>query len=91
MPRCADCYDACQFFEMAAYENNSTTYDCQGRSGDMYVGWNAFRWRLLSRSCPGIFFNMFDLDMVFVCHATYVKYVRRMRQVSRTDFCPTAV
>lgn len=60
-------------------------YDRQGSSRDTCVGAYACQWRALSGSFQGVFLNMLDLDMLFVCHATEVEYVRHMREMLRTD------
>lgn len=41
--------------------------------------------RALSRSCPGLFLNKWDLVMAFVRRATEEEYVHRMREMLRTD------
>lgn len=42
----------------------------------------------MSKLCPALFWNMPDLDTQLVRHATEVKYVRRMRNMLRTDQSP---
>lgn len=39
----------------------------------------------MSRSCPGVFLPTPDLDMLFVCLATEVEYVRCIREMLRTE------
>lgn len=49
------------------------------------IGAYARRWRAYCRSCPGLFLNMPDFDILLVRHATEVQYVRRMHKMMRTD------
>lgn len=65
--------------------NSSSFYDLQGRSKNTCAGTHALRERLLSMSIPCVFMNKFDLDMLFVRHATDIEYVHRTLEVLRTD------
>lgn len=60
-------------------------YDRQGRSKNSCVSANARRWSVLSRSSPGFFINMPDLECLFVRHATEIKYLRRKHDVLRSN------
>lgn len=60
-------------------------YDCKDLLRNSFVGAYAPRWRVLSRSCPGVVLNIPDTDMPFVCHATGVEYACRVREMLLMD------
>lgn len=51
----------------------------------MCVGASARRWKALSGSCPGVFLNMPDLDMMFARKEAEAEYFLRMRETLHTD------
>lgn len=83
--QCSDCYIACRLLEMALAGHSPFICDRQRRLRDACVGPNAQRWRSLSTSLTDVLLNIPGLGILFVRHVTDVKYVRRMRDVLRTN------
>lgn len=59
-----------------------TVKDVRGIRGSVST---ACQWRALSRSYLYDFFNMLDKDMLFVRHSTEILFVRRIREMLRTN------
>lgn len=72
-------------FENGCDGNSVFIYDGQKCSRHTCVCVYAGCWRLLCWSCPGVFLNMSDFGMSFVCHATEADCVRCRRKMLPTN------